>query len=266
MFTDVISFRTPGNAHTYGKTWMGAPLEEYRWGDRETSAVFVSGFTSSDRPLCELLSRWHRDLTQAMEYGGILGDFNLKNLKPRCCVRVCPCINADALEISEKGISPDHPFAGKLRGSRLNSADLTKIGTNLRGVDLNRNFNADWISYRQDHPERNDLGNFPESEAETGAFCSRMRSEPPAAALIFRIGENAVFHSEEATAEELREASFLGQYADLPVHPAPDPRGSALQWFTQSGIKAFEIHLSPIDSEQSYPRLRDLLTMTAALI
>ncbi len=255
---------SPGKPKVFGRSRMGRELEEYQWGDKDKSILFLSGFTAEDRPVSRLLLRWKNHLTEAEQYGGILGDFDLKALKNRCRIRLIPVLNPDCLIINRNGIQDPGIFSSdplKIKDHKeLNSVSET----NLRGVNLYRNFNANWLKMKQAHPERRDLGPFPESESETASLTAHLRRDLPGAAVILRHGENALFYPDQATAKELREAVFLGHYAGLSVSPAPDAEGTPLQWLTHRGVKAIEVRLS-VTEERQYPKLRDLLTMCAAL-
>ncbi len=241
----------------FGRTLSGKALEEYPWGDRDKSILFLSGFTPQDRPLSEMLFRFRHHLAEGEYYGGILGDFDLKILKNKCKIRLIPVLNPDAFNINQNGLIENQNLL-------KNSTKHSLMHTNARGIDLNRNFNANWIKMRTADPQRTDLGPFPESEPEVRALTARIRQNPPAGAVLLRWGERALHYPEKATPKELREAVFLGQYASLPVSPAQDTDGTALQWLTDRGIKTVELRL-PEEDQKNYLKLRDLLTMCAAL-
>lgn len=248
----------------FGRSRMGNDLEEYQWGDKDKSILFLSGFTSEDRHLSDLLFRWKSHLAQAEEYEGILGDFDLKTLKSKCRIRLIPVLNPDAYEIYRNGLKKDSHFVENPLESEKNREECSVVLTNSRGVDLNRNFNANWIKMRQRNSHRQEFGAFPESETETASLTNRLRKDVPHKAVILRYGEKALHYPEQATAKEIRECVFLGHYAALPVSPAANTDGTALQWMTDRGINVIEIRLPGADPK-NYPKLRDLLTMCAAL-
>lgn len=248
----------------FGRSRRGNDLEEYQWGSKEKSILFLSGFTSEDRPLSQLLLRWKSNLAEEERYGGILGDFDLKTLKNKCKIRVIPILNPDAYEINQNGLSKNYSFDKKPLETNEKMPNSNIIRTNFRGVDLNRNFNSNWIKMRNENPQRNDIGTFPESETETAALTARLRKDLPRSAVILRYGERGLHYPKEATEKEIREAVFLGHYASLSVSPAAETDGTALQWLTDRGVKVIEVFLPGADPKQ-YPKLRDLLTMCAAL-
>lgn len=260
-FQNVFQTETPLR---FGRSREGNDLEEYTWGDKEKSILFLSGFTSLDQPFSDLLFQWKSNLAEGELYGGILGDFDLKTLKNKCRIRIVPILNPDSYKINRNGIRNKNSFSENPLQTEEKNSESNILYTNSRGVDINRNFNANWIKMRQRNPQRSDLGPFPESETETASLTARLRKDMPRSAVVLRYGERGLFHPREATEKEIREAVFLGHYASLPVSPAQDTDGTALQWLTDRGVKVIEVLLPDADPKQ-YPKLRDLLTICAAL-
>ncbi|MBO5248491.1 MAG: hypothetical protein J6B54_04245 [Clostridia bacterium] len=245
----------------FGRSRMGNDLEEYRWGDQEKSILFLSGFTSADRPISQLLIQWKNHLKQAEKYGEAFGDFDLKSLKNKCRIRIIPVLNPDAYVLNQNGLKEKGIFPSK---TAKNPSIDSVIETNYRGVNLNQNFNANWLKMRMEHPEKKDIGPFPESEAETASLTALLRKDLPRASVILRWQNPALRYPRQALPREVREAVFLGQYSALPVSPADDNDGTAFQWLSDRGVRVLEIGLNET-SPKHYARWRDLLTMCAAL-
>ncbi len=254
----------PDKSTVFGRSRGGCDLTETAWGIGKNSILFLSGFSPNEAPLSRLLLQWRNDLSRQENRDGILGDFDLKLLKNKCTVHIVACINPDSFKINQNGIFKNERFSkNTLRSSENSENDLPSC-KNLRGVDLNRNFNSNWIKLRQSNPYRTDIGAFPESEPETAYLAARLKANLPRSAVILRQGNSGIFFPTHATEKERREADFLGDYAGLSVSPAHATDGTLLQWLTDRGCKALEIRINEIPPHQ-YPRFRDLLTMCAAL-
>lgn len=249
------------NATRFGRSRRGNDLVEYQWGNHEKSILFLTGFTEKDAPISDLLLRWKRDLFEAERYGGTLGDFDLKTLKNKCKIRIIPILNPDSYKINQNGISEN---SKKPLKSENFTSNISPIKKKYFEVDLNRNFNANWIKMRQKDPQNPRFGSFPESAPEVAFLTARLKENLPKSAVILRQGEPTLFHPAEATEKELREAVFLGHYASLSAALATDTDGTPLQWLTDRGVQVIEVHLPPFDSKQ-YPKWRNFLTMCAAL-
>lgn len=249
------------NATRFGRSRGGNDLVEHQWGTHKKSILFLSGFSEEDTPVSDLLLRWKRDLFEAERYGGILGDFDLKTLKNKCKIRMIPILNPDSYKINQNGLTKDSGNSLELKKDTPNISPTKK---KYFQVDLNRNFNANWVKMKQNDPQNHRFGAFPESEPEVAFLTARLKEALPESAVLLRQGERTLFHPLEATEKELREAVFLGHYASLSVTLASDTGGTPLQWLTDRGVKAIEVHLPPFDPGQ-YPKWRDFLTMCAAL-
>lgn len=240
----------------FGKSRQGNDLAEYTWGEGENSILFLSGFSTGDKVLSEALLLWYRQLELSEEYGGILGDFDLKLLRNRCKIQLIPVLNPDLCKINRNGLESNE------KNMEI-SENSENIRTNGRGVDLNRNFNANWLCFRNKNPEGETGGPFPESEAETAAFTGHLRRSLPQRTVILRGGSPLLLYPERATAKELREIIFLGQYGGFPVQCATDTDATPLQWLSDRKITVAELHCDRTDRRD--PKLRDFFTMCAAL-
>lgn len=254
----------PEKSTVFGRSRGGFDLTETVWGAGKNSILFLTGFCKEEAFLSRLLLQWRNDLFQQENGDGILGDFDLKLLKNKCTVRIIACINPDSFKINQNGISKNGNFSENTLKSSENSEKNLPFCKNLRGVDLNRNFNSNWIKLRQSNPYRTDIGAFPESEPETAYLTTHLKTNFPRSAVLLRRGNPGIFVPIQATEKERREADFLGDYSGVSVFPAHDTDGTLLQWLTDRGCKALELRIDEIPTRQ-YPRFRNLLTMCAAL-
>ena len=80
-----------------------------------------------------------------------------------------PCLNPDGAELCRRGIG-SVPVGMRARVEAIGGSGFSGWKANLRGVDLNVNFDADWGEgkYNVTHPAPSDyIGKYPESEKET---------------------------------------------------------------------------------------------------
>jgi len=234
--------------HICGKNRNGLAIREHVWGTGLRSVLFLSGFADPDRPCGQALLRWKGAVLAGENGDGTLEGFDLKSLKNRCRIRLLPHLDPDTAELNRNGIQTiDKSFE--------NTGNSENLFLNRRGVDLNRNFSSNWIRMKMEDPSRTDCGLFPESEPEAAVLTADLRRDPPHAALVIRAGRTGIFYPEQATAKEVREAFFLGRYANLPVSREKDADGSIQQWMTFRGIKVLTLHLQQIPPEQTLYRL-----------
>lgn len=257
MDTSAQHFFSAEEITVFGHSSQGQELAEHTWGNKDKSILFLSGFGAKDAPAAETLLRWKNHLCEAEKYGGILGDFNLKNLRNKCKIRIIPVFNPDCCKINRNGLQ---------NTTKINeiSKKINLDAINHRGVDLNRNFNANWMKLYNTVQRKKGLSSFPESEPETAALTRYLKQNLPDCAVILRYGQNALLYPDQVTPKELKEAIFLGQYGHFPVKQALDADGTPLQWLTDRGVKVIELHCDDFSAAR-YTKLRDLFTMCAAL-
>ena len=228
--------------------------EERIWGDMEKSILFVSGFSEEDRLVASTLDTWFSNLTQAHFKGKKPGGFDLDHLKNQCRIRVLPMLK-----------NPESDLRRNSTENEGKNKEKSFIEAQKSAVDLNRNFNTNWIRLKNSPTHRDKCGPFPESEGAVASFARRIKADTPSAAVILRHGKNALFYPPQATSKEQKEALFLGQYRSVPVYRAVDTDGTALQWLTDRGIKALELHQDETFLHRHGESLGNFLLMCAAL-
>lgn len=148
--------------------------------------IFICGGTHG----CEwitvpLLMRWiqevcHLYVTKDSAYGK-----SIEELFKRATIHILPMVNPDGIELQINGLSPTHPHYKNLIQWNGGSDDFSKWKSNIRGVDLNRNFNAKWEESVKIGESLGVTGpwleiyggSYPESEPETRAVAHYTRAE-----------------------------------------------------------------------------------------
>ncbi len=100
---------------------------------------------------------------------------------------VVPMLNPDGVEYQIHGIGEDNPLRERLLEMNGGSEDFSAWQANARGVDLNHNYDAGFVEYKQLEKEQGIKKGAPtrysgecaESEPEVAALCNLMRFEAP---------------------------------------------------------------------------------------
>ncbi len=109
---------------------------------------------------------------------------NGKKYFEKVTLSVVPLLNPDGVQLATHGVSKDSLLSE--RQLRMNGGeDFSCWQANARGVDLNRNYNADWARGKALAEEKGVFscgptrfgGHFPESEPETYALCRFCEAE-----------------------------------------------------------------------------------------
>ena len=159
-----------------GKSCMGKDIGALKIGASESYCLIVAGVHGSERITSTVLLMFIEELCRAVKYNGTLAGIRVrKALSGRGMIFV-PCVNPDGCDISLLGAKACGEHSNKI--AKLCNRDFTHWNANLRGVDINHNFDAGWEELRQKERE---CGIYGPSPTRFGG--TRPHSEPETVAL-----------------------------------------------------------------------------------
>lgn len=132
-----------------------------------------------------VLMKWVDEICGLYISKGNAYNKNIEELFERTTIHVLPMLNPDGIELQIKGALPSSPNYKELLKWNDNNTDFSKWKANIRGVDLNRNFDAKWEVCKEIEKEEGITGPWfelysgkhPESEPETQAITNYTRQE-----------------------------------------------------------------------------------------
>ena len=166
-------------------------------------------------------------------------------------IYVVPMLNCDGVELQRYGVDPDFVMKDRLISMNGGSEDFSNWQANLRGVDLNHNYNAGFTEYKMLERELGIFGGgptkysgeYPESEPETASLVSFIRQiEPSMVITLHSQGEEIFYTSGGETTPRSRQMQAL---SGMSGYKLSEPEGTAAyggltDWF----IKEFQcLHL-----------------------
>lgn len=165
-----------------GKSCAGRNIYAYTMGDVPQASLFAAAFHGSEHITANILLMFMEELAGAFFTNSAVAGINARlGLSDRSVIFV-PLVNPDGCEISVLG----EAACGQNRDSirQLCMGNFKKWNSNLRGVDINHNFDAGWEELRLLERQHGILGpapsryggSRPESEPETAALVSLCRS------------------------------------------------------------------------------------------
>lgn len=170
------------NMCTIGRSCAGRDIPALRIGAANEYSLIAAAFHGSERITSVVLLMFIERLCEAIaKNGSIAGLDAVKAMQNRGVIFV-PCVNPDGCEISLKGAVGCGALSANI--GKICKNDYSHWNANLRGVDINHNFNAGWEELRK--LERKDgiygpaptrFGGYkPESEPETLALTELCRT------------------------------------------------------------------------------------------
>ena len=262
-----------------GKSCSGKGIHLLKLGSGESYSLIVAGVHGSERITSNILLMFIEELCHTLKNDGCMADIKVsKALKGRGVIFL-PCLNPDGCDISLLGKKACGEFGDKI--GNLCKGDFAHWNANLRGVDLNHNFDAGWEDLRKKEKE---MGIFGPSPTRFGGY--KPHSEPETVALtelVSRInirhcmalhsqGEVIYWSYGNKTPPKSRKiaeilATSSGYALDVPMGIAKG--GGFKDWFIEKFQRSgFTVELGlgknplPIDeAEEIYNRVKEMLLL-----
>jgi g-D-glutamyl-meso-diaminopimelate peptidase len=131
-----------------------------------------------------LLMKFIENFSKAYSRGGSIRGYSTTDIWNRCSIYIIPMVNPDGVDLSIEGLSPQNPYYNQLLQWNDTGLPFSQVWkANIRGVDLNVNYPAEWERAREiaqslgitgPGPERY-VGPEPLSEPETRAMAEFTR-------------------------------------------------------------------------------------------
>lgn len=241
-----------------GSSWMERQLccAALGEGEEEEGVVFVGAHHGMEWISSQILLRFLEDILEHLENNARFTGYNIASIFKKNRLYIIPMLNPDGVEISIKGIEPEHFLYDRLVRQNNESADFSHWQANMRGVDLNHNY--DYLWGRQKGLEKElDIttgcpsrygGEAPESEKETRALCDFLRTICPRMLLSFHSQGEEIYcdMGPDAPPKSLNTASFLSHLCGYKLVEASGLTacGGLKDWFMKAFQKpAFTIEL-----------------------
>ncbi len=269
-----------------GNSIRGRELHCVRLGKKEAlPIIYVGAHHGMERMTSALLLRFINEYCEAMMNGMKMYGVDMRYLFSERCIYIIPMLNPDGVELSLHGASRESPLYDRLL--RMNGGDdFGKWQANERGVDLNHNYNAGFLEYKEREKELGLLGGaptkysgeYPESEPETKALCRLIRTTEPELILTLHTQGEEIYYTSGGAAPTL--SRRLGRIiSEICGYRLAEPEGTAAyggltDWFVaEYGKPSFTIECgrgeNPLPKEDFisiYARLRELFFRAPLLV
>ena len=189
-YSDVLDYRT------FGQSADGKPLYAVTLGNPDAARSFLITAAIHGREYITAqlaMIRVEEWLTRLDDPFPGLEDTTYRQILSRVRIEIVPMVNPDGVMLSEEGLDSLHSASLKESVRAVYASDLdagvTRLSledylqywkANASGTDLNRNYDADWVSYKGMYVPSmaNYKGPSPASEPETRAMTGLVGSLP----------------------------------------------------------------------------------------
>jgi g-D-glutamyl-meso-diaminopimelate peptidase len=132
-----------------------------------------------------LLMKFIENFSKAYAEGTTIKGYNVRDIWNKSTIYIIPMVNPDGVDLVIDGLQKENPYYSKLIQWNKGSPDFSEVWeANIRGVDLNHNYDASWNLSKQAEaiygitgpgPTRYS-GPYPESEPESRAVVNFTKS------------------------------------------------------------------------------------------
>lgn len=267
-----------------GKSCAGRDITAIKINsDYDEYVLFAAVFHGSEHITGNILLMFAEELALAYQNGTSVAGIKIKKALSGRGIIFVPRVNPDGCEISIHGETGCGKNARII--NQMCKGDFLHFNANLRGVDINHNFDADWEKL---HELERKSGIFGPSPTRFGGYSPE--SEPETVALVNLCKNSYIKHSvalhsqgeviywnykgyEPKISKQMAEimAATSGYALDVPVGLATG--GGFKDWFLKEFNRpAFTVEVGkgqnplPISSAfETYCKIREMLTITAIM-
>lgn len=168
-----------------GKSVLQKELYYIKVGNGPNEVFYNAAHHSLEWITSTLLMKFIEEFSKAYSEDGIINGYRIKDIFSKSTIYIVPMVNPDGVDLVIDGLKRDNPYYSNLIQWNKGNSDFSKDWqANIRGVDLNHNYDASWALSKQSEviygiygpgPTRYS-GTYPESEPETKALADFTRA------------------------------------------------------------------------------------------
>ena len=281
---DALCCRNPVlQQFSIGKSCAGRDITALKIPSDTEYVLFAAAFHGSEHITSNILLMFLEEFASTYAKKGSIAGINIRKALGNRGVIFVPRVNPDGCEISIRGALGCGKEAGRI--FKLCQGDFTHYNANLRGVDINHNFDAGWCELHELERKEGILGPSP-----TRYGGEKPHSEPETAAMINLCKENNIHHAlalhsqgeviywsynglEDKRSKQMAEimAATSGYALDVPIGLASG--GGFKDWFIKEFRRpGFTVEVGsgknplPIsDTSKIYAQIREMLTISTIM-
>jgi g-D-glutamyl-meso-diaminopimelate peptidase len=230
-----------------GQSVLGRNLYVLRIGEGSNEVFYNASHHALEWITTPVLMKFIEDFAYAFSRNQTLGTgYSPTEIYRQSTLYFIPMVNPDGVDLVLDGLSPDNPYYNQLIAWNGASSDFSTVWqANIRGVDLNHNYNAAWELSKEAEAELGITGPgptrysgpAPESEPETRAVADFTRNRNFRLVMAYHSQGEVIFWDFMDLAPP--EAQAIGeQFARVSGYTLSSPEGIASyagykDWFIQ---------------------------------
>ncbi|MGH4050305.1 MAG: M14 family metallopeptidase [Clostridium sp.] len=205
-----------------GKSELGKELYYVKLGKGPNKVFYNGAHHAIEWVTTVLLMKFIENFAKAYSLGRSIEGYNIESIWNKSTIYIVPMVNSDGVNLVLNGLSPSNPYYNDLIKWNNGSLNFSRNwSANIRGVDLNHNYNAMWQASKDAEasygvygpgPTRYS-GTAPESESESKAVANFTRANNFRLVIAYHTQGEVIYWNYQnlATAEAKRIATIFSQ-------------------------------------------------------
>ena len=133
-----------------GNSVLGRKLYYMKIGTGSNKVFYNAAHHSLEWITSPLLMKFTEDIAAAYSEGRLLRGYNIKEILERSTIYIMPMVNPDGVDLVLNGLQRNNPFYNQLLQWNNTGRPFSQVWqANIRGVDLNHNYDAAWDLSKQ---------------------------------------------------------------------------------------------------------------------
>ncbi len=233
-----------------GKSVLGKNLYYIKFGNGPNEVFYNASHHALEWITSPLLMKFTENFLKSYTNGKNIRGYDLESIWNQSSIYIMPMVNPDGVDLVLEGLDRSNPYYDQLLQWNDTGLPFSRIwSANIRGVDLNHNYDALWYEYQELANElgygepgpRRYPGPFPESEPETKAVVNFVRDHDFRLVLAYHSQGQVIYWNFEDLAPQ--EARRIGElFAQVSGYRLDETYGTASysgmkDWFIQEYIR-----------------------------
>ncbi len=153
MERDILALKTLFpfiGVESAGNSVLGKKLYYMRIGSGANKVFYNASHHSLEWITSPLLMKFSEDILAAYSEGRLVRGYNIRDILERSTIYIMPMVNPDGVDLVLNGLQRDNPYYNQLIQWNQTGRPFSQVWqANIRGVDLNHNYNAAWELSKQ---------------------------------------------------------------------------------------------------------------------
>ncbi|MGM9951516.1 MAG: M14 family zinc carboxypeptidase, partial [Lysinibacillus sp.] len=241
-----------------GKSVEGRTIYALRVGNGKKEILMDASMHAREHMTTNVLMEMIDQYSYHYLRGSKFGSYQVKNVLDQTSIWFVPMMNPDGVTLVQNGISAVKNQA--LVRSINGSSNYARWKANIRGVDLNRNFDATWSSIILTSPYdkpafKNYKGTAPFSEPESQALRDFVLARPFKSYITYHSSGQIIYWGYDSMSNYSRNYNLVKSVANVTgysiVPPNPSkPSAASESWFTKvKKMPAMTVEIAPYAGE-----------------